>query len=274
MTQPAQASRGRGMRVYKWPPQPPHELEVVSVTSILGNGIPKPFLAPWSAKMVAEYAVEAVEEWAPLAAKDPKAVIDLLKRSPYRFTSEKAAMGTVAHSAMEAYIDGKPLTDAQLEEMLKEKGVPLKKWKATRGYIAAAMEFLFDQEPEILHSEATVYSREHGYAGTADLVMRMRVGDSIKPVIGDFKTSKSIYDEVGLQLCAYSRADFVGLNDGTEKPLCDEPIRDGVAIHLMPSGKYNLVPFTLTDELFNVFLSAKGVATGKDVIKQSRRPGF
>jgi hypothetical protein len=183
-------------------------------------------------------------------------------------------MGTIAHSAMEAYIAGKPLTEDQLKEMLVEAKVPLARWKATKGYIAAALEFLFDHEPEIIHSEATVYSREHGYAGTADLIMRMRIGETSKPVIGDFKTSKGIYDEVGLQLCGYSRADFVGLNDGTEVPLCDEPIRDGVAIHLMPSGRYSLVPFTLTDELFDVFLNAKGVAMGKECVKQSRRPNF
>lgn len=59
MTTPNQSSvAGRGMRTYKWPPSGDPEMEVVSVTSVIGGGIPKPFLAPWSAKMVAEFAVD------------------------------------------------------------------------------------------------------------------------------------------------------------------------------------------------------------------------
>lgn len=275
MTQPQQASKaGRGMRVYKWPPQPPHELEVVSVTSITGGGIPKPWLAPWSAKMVATYAVDNVDDWHKLSKLDPNAVIDLLKRSPYRSASEKADMGTIVHSAVEAYIKGAPFTKEQLEEELTERRVPESKWKSTAGYIAGAMEFLFEQEPEILHSEATVYSRQHGYAGTTDLVVKMRVGKTKKPAIVDFKTSKSIYDEVGLQLCAYGRADFVGGNDGTESPLLPDGgvIEDGIAVRLMPTGRYEPVAFTLTEELYEVFLAAKTVATSENTIKQARRP--
>jgi hypothetical protein len=259
------------MRVYKWPPEPPHDLEVVGVTSIIGAGIPKPFLAPWSAKMVAEYAVDKLDSWAGLAKEDPKAAVDLLKRSPYRSTAEKADMGTIVHVAVEAYVRGEPLSDEQLAEELTERRVPQSKWRSTRGYVKGAVEFLSDLEPEILHSEATVYSREHGYAGTADLIAKLRVGKSRRPVVIDYKTSKAIYDEVGLQLCAYSRADFVGLNDGTELPM-PKNVRDGLAVRLTPTGRYEPAPFTLTDELFEVFLAARSVALGEDAIKNARRP--
>lgn len=275
MTEPKQASKGgHGMRVYHWPPQPPYELEVVSVTSITGSGIPKPWLAPWQAKMVATYAVDNVDEWLGLSKIDTQGAIDLLKRSPYRSTSEKADIGTIVHSAVEAYIKGTPFTKEQLEEVLTERRVPEGKWKSTAGYIAGAMEFLFEQEPEIIASEATVYSRTHGYAGTTDLIAKMRVGKTKKPVIIDFKTSARIYDEVGLQLCAYANADFVGHNDGTETPLMPdgEPITDGVAVRLMPTGRYEPVAFSFTPELYGVFLAAKVMATCEPVIKQSRRP--
>lgn len=275
MTQPAQASRGaRGMRVYKWPPQPPHDLEVVSVTSILSNGLPKPFLAPWSAKMVAEFAVEKRDTWTALAVADPKAAIDLLKRAPYRSTSTKADMGTIAHAAIEAYLAGKPLTKAQVEGLLTEAKVPERAWRTTTGYIAGAMEFLFDLEPDVLHSEATVYSRRHGYAGTTDMIARLRVGQTQKLCVVDFKTSKSVYDENGLQLCAYARADFVGQGDGSEIPLADEPIQDGLIVRLLPSGTYELAHFALTDELFDVFLAIQRVALGKETIAAARRPTF
>jgi hypothetical protein len=59
MTVPKQ-SRQRsddGPRTYAWPPQPPHEFEVLSVTTAM-KSLAKPFLIGWAAKMSAECAVE------------------------------------------------------------------------------------------------------------------------------------------------------------------------------------------------------------------------
>lgn len=277
MTEPAQASRARGgMRTYHWPPQPPHDLEVVSVTSIISGGIPKPFLAPWSAKMVAEYAVDHLESWQALAKSDPKGAVDLLKRSVWRSTSEKADMGTIVHAAAEAFVKGKPMTEDELTALLTERRVPLERWRATRGYVNGALEFMSDVEPEVYLSEATVYNRTHGYAGTGDILGRVRIGKSKRPAVVDFKTSKAIYDEVSLQLCAYSRAEFVGLDDGTELPMPwdGEPCRDGVAVRLTPSGSYEVVHFHLTDDLFSVFLGAQTVALGGAIIKAARGRGL
>lgn len=276
MTQPAQASKaGRGMRVYRWPPQPPHELEVVSVTSITEGGIPKPFLIGWAAKKSAECAVDDHDLiGAMLAKKDgERMALDHVKGARFRDRDTKADRGTIVHAAVESYLAGKPMSKDDLEERLTDARIPRSMWKSTAGMVAGAMEFLFEHEPEILYSEATVYSREHSYAGTPDLVVRMRVGKSKRPVIVDYKTSKAIYDETSLQLCAYSRADFVGLNDGTEKPLPRE-IKDGIAVRPMASGRYEPVAFALTDDLFDVFLAARTVALGQNVIAGARRPTF
>jgi hypothetical protein len=136
------------------------------------------------------------------------------------------------------------------------------------------MEFLDDEEPEVYWSESTVYSRAHGYAGTADVIGRMRIGGSLQPVVIDVKTSKSIYDEVGLQLKAYASADFVGQDDGTEAPLTPdgEPIRHGVVVRPTASGKYEKAVFTLSDELLDVFLACRTLALSGDVVKGARRP--
>lgn len=275
MTQPAQASKaGRGMRLYRWPPQPPHTLEVAGVTSILEGGIPKPFLIGWAAKMTAECAVDKHALVGQMIEADgERAAIDYLKSSRYRNMGTKADRGTIVHAAIEAYLDGKPMGKSDLEERLAEERVPRPMWKATAGMVAGAMEFLFEQEPEVLYSEATVYSREHSYAGTADLLVKMRVGKSKRPVVVDFKTSPRIYDETSLQLCAYARADFVGLNDGTEKPM-PKGIVDGIAVRLTPTGKYEPVAFALTDDLYDVFLAARQVALGGEVIAGARRPAF
>lgn len=280
MTSPNQSSvAGRGMRTYKWPPQGETELEVVSVTSVIGGGIPKPFLAPWSAKMVAEFAVDRhkavvammdVPESEREAAKN--AAIDWLKRAPYRSTNEKASMGTIVHAAVDAYLKGKPLNDADIDAMLTEKRVPTERWKGTKGYVAAAFKFLEDHRPEVLHTEATIYSRSHMYSGTADVLAIMNFDGDDEATVIDFKTSKRIYDEVGLQLCAYSRGEFVGNDDGQELPLFPDGLecRNGVGVRLMPGGKYEAIRFHLSDDLFDVFLHAQGVALGGKTIQQSR----
>lgn len=263
------------MRVYRWPPQPPHDIEAVGVTSIIEGGIPKPFLIGWAAKRTAECAVDDHDLVGAMLAKKggERMAIDHLKGARYRDSSQKADRGTIVHAAVESYIDGKPVSKDELEEQLHEARVPRTMWKAAAGMVAGAMQFLADQEPEVLRSEATVYSRDHGYAGTCDLLVKMRIGKSTRHAIVDFKTSKAIYDETSLQLCAYSRANFIGLNDGTEVPM-PKNVRDGIAVRLMATGRYEPVPFALTDDLFDVFLAARTVALGKEVIAGARRPTF
>lgn len=280
MTQPAQAKkRGGGFnapRTYAWPPLPPHEFEVISVTSAISAGLPKPFLIGWAAKMTAERAVDKYSYLGTVIAEaGEREAIAWLKKARYDAASEKADRGTIVHAAIESYIAGKPFTKEELEAHLTEKRVPMELWKSTAGMVAGAMEFLFDAEPEIVWSEATVYSRTHGYAGTADLIAKVMIGDNLVPCIIDFKTSKSIYDEVALQLAAYGRAEFVGLNDGTEKPLIPKhkgPIEHGIVIRPMASGRYERANFTLTDGVFDCFLGCLATATNQHHMESARRP--
>lgn len=278
MTVPKQARQRKGFdapRTYAWPPLPPHEFEVISVTSAIGGGMPKPYLVGWAAKVTAQKAIDDHDIIAAMLAKgDERGAIEHVKRARFQDSGTKADRGTIVHGALEAYLAGKPLGKETVEAQLKEARVPVAMWRSTAAMINGLMEFLYDEEPEVYWSESTVYSRQHGYAGTADLICRMRVGGSMVPVIADVKTSKSIYDETALQLCAYSRADFVGLDDGTEAPLTPdgEPIQYGVVVRPTASGKYEKAVFTLTDEVFDLFLGCLKVARGKGVLDTVRRP--
>lgn len=278
MTQPKQARQRRGRdapRTYAWPPLPPHEFEVVSVTSALIS-LPKPYLIGWAAKVTAEAAVDDHAIVAAMLEKgDERAAIDHLKSTRFRDMGKKADRGTIVHAALESYMAGRPVEKETVESQLREARVPLNLWKSTTAMIAGLMEFLHDHEPEIYWSESTVYSRTHGYAGTADLIARMLVGDSTVPVVLDVKTSKSIYDEVALQLCAYAQADFVGLDDGTEAPLVPtgEPIEYGIVVRPTPSGKYDKATFALGDpDLLDVFLACLTITNKRGVLERVRRP--
>ena len=286
MTQPKQARKGRGRdgpRTYAWPPLPPHEFEVISVTSALGAGVAKPWLVGWAAKVTAEAAIEDHDIVGAMLAKGKeKEAIAHVKGARFANSGAKADRGTIVHGALESYLAGKPLSQETVEAQLKEARVPLGMWKSTAAMIAGLMEFLYDHEPEVYWSESTVYSRTHGYAGTPDLIARMRVGDSLLPVVIDVKTSARIYNETAAQLVAYARADFVGQDDGTESPLVPSHtvdgeqlpgrIEHGIVVRPTASGKYEKAVFTLTDEVFDFFLGALAVARNADALETVRRP--
>ncbi len=275
MTVPKQ-SRQRsddGPRTYAWPPQPPHEFEVLSVTSAM-KSLNKPFLVGWAAKMSAECAVEDHDIiGAMLAKKQKKAALDYVKQARFRDSGGKADRGTIVHGAVEAYLAGKKIDPDHVQFLLEEKDVPEALWPATYKMIDGVMEFLYDFEPEILWSEATVYSREHGYAGTADIIGKVMVGRKKLPVVIDFKASKAIYNETAMQMAAYARADFVGLDDGSEVPLLEKggPIRHGLVVRPTASGKYEHANFDLTDEVFDKFLACLELADADRVFARARR---
>ena len=276
MTAPAQArQRTRsGPRTYPWPPQPPHEMENLSVTSAL-KSLAKPWLIGWGVKMAAECAVEDHALIGEMLKKKTgkKAALDYIKQARYRDSEGKADRGTIVHAAIESYVSGKPVDTDAVQQQLEEKAVPEGLWAATYKMIDGVMEFLFDYEPEILWSEATVHSRKHRYAGTADLIARLRIGESILPAVIDVKTGKSVYNETAMQLTAYARADFVGLDDGTEKPLLPGRgrIKHGIVIRPTASGRYEKVHFDLTDEVMNKFLACLELADVEDVLRRARR---
>lgn len=288
MTQPAQAKTTKKGRMYAWPPTPPHEFEVYSVTTLLGEADDKPWMAPWRVKMVVEYAVEKVEEWVHMARGDvgsKERAKRLLKGEQWGTSSSiskhKAGIGTVAHAAADRYAAGDPMDWQEVGNALTKENVPGEFHSTAFGYVKAAYKFLDEVRPEIIHREATVYSREHEYAGTLDMQARLRIGDSKLLAVVDYKSSASIYDDVALQLVAYSRADFVGRDDGSELPL--ERADYGVIVQLLDNGEYVLHTFALNDELFEVFLAAKAVAEAKldptwdekhrkSILKRSRRP--
>jgi len=277
VTTPKQARQrsGNGPRMYAWPPTPPYEFEVISVTSAISGGLPKPFLIGWAAKMAAECAVSDHAIVAAFLEKgDERSAVDHIKGARFRDMGAKADRGTIVHAAVEAYVAGTPLSKEDIEARLEEARVDKAVRRGAIPMVSGVLSFLQDAEPEILWSESTIYSRTHGYAGTADVIGLMHIGGktgSRVPVVIDIKTSKAIYNETALQLCAYARADFIGLDDGTEVPLGETP-KYGVVVRPTPTGSYETATFALTDEVFDLFLACLDVARNHDVPARSRRP--
>lgn len=100
-----------------------------------------------------------------------------------------AERGTSIHSLVSDWIDGRTVEAVNADH----EG-------ALHGYINWADK----AQPTALESEVFLYSKAHGYAGTADIICRL---DGELWVV-DLKTSKVISPSYGLQLRAYEQALF------------------------------------------------------------------
>jgi hypothetical protein len=232
VTAPALASTAsQGHRIYTWAGR-----EFPSVTAILKGGVPAPFLPAWAAKAAAEYAVANLDRLALLPAGQ---AVREVKRAPWQQRDQAAELGTAVHAAIEADAAGHPRPE------LPDRAGPL---------LAAYERFAADHRPTWLASEATVFSRRYGYAGTLDAICALPCLGRV--VVLDCKTGRGVYPEAALQLAAYAHAEFIGHPDGTEQPL--PAIEGGVVLHLRPTG-YRLIPVPVGRAVLEAFLAALAV---------------
>jgi hypothetical protein len=233
-----------------------------SVTTLIGNGVPKPALVGWAARVVAEYAVDEREAWEKIAASDRDAAVSLLSQSRYRKTDKASARGVDVHAIVEQIALGDdPEVPAGIE-----------------GYVQQFRRFLADHEPTYLLAEAPIYNLELGYAGTLDAVVEIRG----RKFVLDVKTtdkkpsarSRPPYPEVALQLAAYARAELVGLAaaerhtgstsryyvyDPTSPTEAMPEVEGAFALAISPYD-YRLVPARIDDSIWSKFLAAREVA--------------
>jgi hypothetical protein len=109
--------------------------------------------------------------------------------------AKAAGEGTQVHNAVEAFLNGEEIT--WLDEYGNAK-YNLDVWKM----ILRFADFWNTHKPELIATEYHLFSDEHEFAGTADLVVRMF--DQLWLL--DLKTSNSLHTSYDLQLAAYATA--------------------------------------------------------------------
>lgn len=222
---------------------------VPGVTTLIGDGVPKPALINWAANTTAEGAVDA---WDELTDMKPAARLKHLQGIRYSEKDKAAKRGTEVHHAAEKLLAGEAV---QVPEEIA-------------GHVEAYARFLDDFKVEPVHVEFSCISYRWGYAGTADLCAYAVLPDhGRKLLIWDLKTSRSgIFGETALQLAAYRYADVWAI-DGieTEPAACDF----AAGIHVRGDG-YDVVPVEAGPDQHKAFLYAMKVAefskTSRDLI--------
>src|SRR6266511_4269547 len=126
-------------------------LKIPGVTTITGDGIPKPALLKWSAETTASYAVD---HWDELSTKAPSVRLKELYGARYAVKDAAANRGTQVHKLAERLVTG--------------EAVPVPDHLA--GHVASYVHFLDDFDVQPILVEATVWHPEHGYCGTLDLI--------------------------------------------------------------------------------------------------------
>ncbi len=204
--------------------------QVPGVTTIMGDGVPKPALINWAANATADYAID---HWDDLSALSPSARHKRLQGARWAEKDRAANRGTQVHNLAERLVRG------------EEIDVP----DELAGYVESYVRFLdeFDVRPVLI--EAVVVSHKHGYAGTLDLVAELVDRDDPEPDpalkrremwLLDVKTNKSgIFGETALQLAGYRYADCWVDDDEVERPM--PPVTRTGAVHVRADG-YHLVP--------------------------------
>jgi hypothetical protein len=233
------------------------EIRYPSSTSITGNlpnfGLPKHY-----ARLAVEAAFTQQDQYRDLPTREER--MEWCRDAADRHRDAAADLGTEIHVAVEAHILGKPVPTWPL---------PI------RARMTHFMQFMNDYELDPEASETKVYSRKHRYAGTLDILGRLRRIDDRMAVI-DLKTGKGIYsDKFSPQVASYARADFLVADphhpgavqvtpDKGKRyytwngPAADEhPMPDvqaGYILHLRDDG-YDVYEITDLDKAFDAFLA-------------------
>ena len=211
---------------------------VPGVTTIIGDGVPKPALINWASNATADYAVD---HWDELGALGPAVRLKRLQGAKYESRDEAARRGTEVHRAAEELLAGKSVK------------VP----EEIAGHVESYARFLDEFVVVPMCVEFSCVSYRWSYAGTADLYAEVTIpGKGPAFLLMDLKTTRSgVFGETALQLAAYRYADVWVIGDAEIEP---PQVDYCAAIHVRSDG-YDLVPVEADENIHKAFLYAAKV---------------
>jgi hypothetical protein len=249
MSNPATATtEADGSRTYTYPPT---QEQFPSVTTILGATEGKPWLAPWSAKIAAEYAVDNLGALAALAAGEGRdAAVDLAKKQAGQIRDRKRDTGGYVHDVVEALIlwaaeegHGSDITLPVLPEHLQGEFYDDDPVEDVADWMVEGfLNWVSDFSPRFLATEMTVFHPGLRVAGTLDSIVdlpglavgrsgRFVPGAGVRPCV-DVKTGKYLSVTWPEQISVYRRSPECLMPLGELLPT---PRTDcGAVLHLRP----------------------------------------
>jgi hypothetical protein len=271
-------SSGHGGSGYKHP----HTGDIVpGVTTVLKK-LEKPAIAQWAVDNTAAYAVANIDS---LLSRTQEQGFGFLrwywKRDPLKDDTEDirnysagvlndaAELGTMVHDWIAAETDDNfPYPDTSMArehfwEMVEQ-------WNS----------FKSQHTIEPLHTEVTLWNKEHGYAGTADAIWNI----DGKTTLVDIKTSRNTWDEHWMQLAALASCETMLIErDGEWVEQGIELFENLALLHIRPSdtdkngnpmfpfAELKFMPPSEYDDLMKAFKGLLDVTHALSNLKEIRR---
>jgi len=224
-----------------------------SVTTIIGV-LDSPALPRWASRTVAEFVMS--QGLYPIEGMEREEATKFLASVPWKLSKRAANIGTLVHAAAEEILVGDTSPSTLFSQPVRgaQEGAQEAVDTATQGVRDLLSWLRAHYEVEVVLMEATVWSREHQYAGALDAILR--VGEETWLV--DWKTSKRPYSETSLQLAAYRHAEFTV--DTTTGETRDMPHVDRSFIfHVPKEGGWGIWEMPSGEEEFSAFLDARRI---------------
>ncbi len=157
---------------------------VPGVTTILKVVAKGPYLEAWIKNQVRDYWLDSVTSGRTDYAQIHKSSLVAGNKKM------KAAgnIGTNVHEYAECHLKGLPLPELLTDE--------------AKRCVGAFHEWFDKHHVKLIASERMVFSKDHYFAGTCDLIAEI----DGELAVGDFKTSSGIYNEARFQTAAYQQA--------------------------------------------------------------------
>src|SRR5690606_29117744 len=115
-------------------------------------------------------------------------------------------------------------------------------------------------QPELIDAENVAWSDTHGYAGSYDAILRVKVdpetlkadpqGEAVT-IMGDWKTGSKTYPDVALQLSAYAHADRIIDAEGNSRPMLET---QGAAVLHVTADQWAFKSVRCDEEVYSYFL--------------------
>lgn len=248
---------------------------VPGVTSVISMLPKQDFLAPWQAGMAADLAIDSFDYLKDMASRDRAGARRYIAGAARRYTEVRSKLGSRAHDIFERLMNGEEVSYVHPDIV---------------NHVQHFREFLAAVNPELVRAEDVAWSYTHEYAGSFDAILRIwvKVDAAGQPVLRkdgtfiitpdrsgtpilvmvDYKTSKSTYSDVALQLAAYRFADVIIDPDGSETPMMK---LDGAAVLHITDEQWAFKGVRADQAVFAAFLTLRKVfdwvrTDSKDVI--------
>lgn len=212
------------------------KLELPSVTTILGETLPKRELTYWAQRETAK-AVYA----------DPSISLQEALAAPYQKSRKAMDRGSRIHSLAEAYFKtGKVMLEENIVEFDKGSFRAIKRFfEEERPQCMTYRRDIADLE-DVPLIEITGFNLTHKFAGTIDFVSEN--GD-----VYDWKTGKAIYKESHYQQAAYMNFEYLVLPDKTIVKVPE--FKGSYLVHIRNDGGYAKIQCKKPFEKFLVILN-------------------